>query len=224
MLDIRFAEPVRRGVLLEVVGDDDVVAVPKDVADEGVDEQFACFDVVRIFEDFGEQILFHVLHGDVGVSFLRFFVYLDVQPVQFVLQCRQSVFRKVHDDALLYGFYDIVGGAFSFFTFFDEYLQARIVAHHLFMHLDYGFRDLRDDAVPLQHRDGSIDDVIFKLLFFDCFAIAVRLPAPLGKTDVVIVYLSVSRCAAFSAHTVFAVSANELSRKYVVEDLFFAAW
>ena len=33
-------------MLLEVVGDDDVVAVPNNVADEGVDEQFACFDVV----------------------------------------------------------------------------------------------------------------------------------------------------------------------------------
>ena len=41
MLDIRFAESVRCGVLLEVVGDGDVVVVPKDVADEGVDEQFS---------------------------------------------------------------------------------------------------------------------------------------------------------------------------------------
>ena len=35
LLDIGFAEPVRCGVLLEVVGDDDVVAVSKDVADWG---------------------------------------------------------------------------------------------------------------------------------------------------------------------------------------------
>ena len=35
--------------------------------------------------------------------------------------------------------------------------------------------------------------------------------------------LSVSRCAAFSAHAVFTVSADELSREYVVEDLFLAA-
>ena len=75
MLDIGSAEPVRCGVLLEVVSDDDVVAVPKDVADEGVDEQFACFDVVRIFEDFGEQILFHVFYGDMCIGFLRLFVY-----------------------------------------------------------------------------------------------------------------------------------------------------
>lgn len=136
---------------MEVVSDDDVVAVPKDVTNESVDEQFACFDVVRIFKYFGEQILFHVFHGDMDIGFLRFFVYLDVQPVQLILQCCQSVFRKVHDDALLYGFYDIVGGAFSFFTFFDEYLQARIVAHHLFMHFDYGLSYLRDDAVSLQH-------------------------------------------------------------------------
>ena len=136
---------------MEIVSDDDVVAVPKDVADEGVDEQFACFDIVRVFEDFGEQILFHVFHSDVGVGFLRFFVYLDVQPVQFVLQCRESILRKVHDDALLNGFHDVVGGAFCFVSLLEKYLQARIVPHYLFMHFDYGLRDFRDDAVSLQH-------------------------------------------------------------------------
>ena len=75
MLDIGFAEPVRRGVLLEVVSDDDVVVVPKNVADEGVGEQFSCFDIVRVFEDFGEQIFFYVFHGDMYIGFLRLFVY-----------------------------------------------------------------------------------------------------------------------------------------------------
>ena len=101
-----------------------MVAVPKDVADKSVYEQFSCFDIVRIFKYFGEQILFHVFHGDMGIGFLRFFVYLDIQPVQLILQCCQSILRKVHDDALLYGFYDIVGGAFCFISFFDEDLQA----------------------------------------------------------------------------------------------------
>ena len=91
---------------------------------KGVYEQFSCLDVVRVFEDFGEQILFHVFHGDVGVSFLRFLVYLDVQPVQFFLQRRQPVFRKIHNDALFDGFYDIIGGSFCFVSLLDEDLQS----------------------------------------------------------------------------------------------------
>ena len=57
-------------MLLEVVGDDDVVAVPKDVADEGVYEQFACFDVV-----------FAVVYDKFcRVSFVRFGVRLASAP------------------------------------------------------------------------------------------------------------------------------------------------
>ena len=60
-------------------------------------------------------------------------------------------------------------------------------------------------------------------MLFNGFAIAVRLSAPFGEADIVVMDLSVSRCAAFSAHAVFTVSADELSREYVVKDLFLAA-
>ena len=55
LLDVRFRQFLGYDVLLEVVCNDHVVAVPDDFTDERVHEQLAHLDVVRIFKHFGEQ-------------------------------------------------------------------------------------------------------------------------------------------------------------------------
>ena len=91
------------------------------------------------------------------------------------------------------------------------------------MYLHDFFRKPRDDAVPAQHIQRSLYDVIFDNLFLYSLALAGASAAPLGKTDVIVMDTSVPARSALSAHTVLAVAAYQFPRKYVVENLLLPA-
>ena len=91
------------------------------------------------------------------------------------------------------------------------------------MYLHDFLRKPRDDAVPLQHSQGSLYDVIFDNLFLYSLALTGASSSTLGKADVIVMGTSVPARSALSAHTVPAASAYEFSRKYIVEYLLLAA-
>ena len=90
------------------------------------------------------------------------------------------------------------------------------------MYLDDGLRDLRDYAVPAQHCNRCLDDVIFQHLFFDRFAIAVRLPALSGKTGIIVMDIARLARSADADHSVLTVSADEFPRKDIVKNFLLA--
>lgn len=106
---MRFRQFLGYDVLLEVVCNDHVVAVPDDFADKRVHEQFAHLDVVGILKHFGEQIFFNVLYRQMRIGLLHRLVDLYLATIDLFLQGGKPVLRKVRDDTLLNGFHKIVG-------------------------------------------------------------------------------------------------------------------
>ena len=121
---MRFRQFLGYNVLLEVVCNDHVVAVPDDFTDKRVHEQLAYLDTVWIFKHFGEQILLNVLYRQMRIGLLHRLVDLYLAAVDFFLQGSESVLRKVCDDALLNGFDKVVGSLLCLIALCLEPLQT----------------------------------------------------------------------------------------------------
>ena len=72
---MRFGKSFGNDVFLKIVSDYKPVAVPDDFSDKSIYKQFTRIDVIRVFEGFGEKILFNIFYCDMGICFLRFSVY-----------------------------------------------------------------------------------------------------------------------------------------------------